>query len=254
PDGMIVTNHHVIASVRRIEVAFADGPRASATVVASDPLTDLAVLRADRDDLPPARVPETLPVVGGLAHATANPPGSEATAAAGVVAGLHRSIRGSGATTQALVDLLQTDAAISPGNSGGALVNARGEVMGINVAYIPPQARAVSIGFAIPAPTVRDVVRQLLEDGTVEHAFFGIVPASLTEQIARQLDIDADRGVVVLDLVEDGPAAAAGIAAGDVITAIDGEPVETAEDLLALLRARSPGDQVEVELLRGGET
>lgn len=253
-DGLIVTNHHVIASANRITIAFADGTRSSATVVASDPLTDVAVLRADRDDLPPARFAETLPVVGELAIAIGNPLGFENTVTAGIVSGLHRSIPGSGAITQALVDLIQTDAAISPGNSGGALVNARGEVMGINVAYIPPQASAVSIGFAIPAPTVRDVVRQLLEDGTVQHAFFGIVPASLTEQVARQLDINADRGVVVLELVEDGPAAAAGIEPGDVITAIDGEEVETAEDFLALLRARSPGDRITVEILRGDRT
>ncbi|MDQ3946445.1 MAG: trypsin-like peptidase domain-containing protein [Actinomycetota bacterium] len=155
PEGLVLTNHHVVDGARSVELAFADGKRASAQVVATDPLTDLALLRADRQGLPAAAFADDLPVVGELAVAIGNPLGFENTVTAGIISGLHRSIPGSAPRTQALIDLVQTDAAISPGNSGGALVDGDGKVVGINVAYIPPQARAVSIGFAIPAPTIR---------------------------------------------------------------------------------------------------
>lgn len=253
-DGTIVTNDHVTAGTSRIEVGFADGRRVVAELVASDPLTDLAVLRADRDDLPAGRFAEQLPEVGELAVAMGNPLGFENTVTAGIVSGLHRAIPGSSATTQSLVDLIQTDAAISPGNSGGALVDADGEVIGINVAYIPPQARAVSLGFAIPSATVLEVVPQLLEDGSVSHAFFGAVPASLTPQIAERLGVGAEAGVLMLEVIPDGPAAAAGVMGGDAVTTIDGDSVETVEDFLAALRNRDPGEQITVGLVRGDET
>ncbi len=145
----IITNRHVVADARRIEVAFADGKRSGARVVGADPVTDLAVLETDRKDLPGVTFASRLPEVGELAVAIGNPLGFENTVTAGIVSGLQRSIPGSAAQSQALVDLIQTDAAISPGNSGGALVSGNGDVIGMNVAYIPPQARAVSIGFAI---------------------------------------------------------------------------------------------------------
>lgn len=257
--GHIITNNHVVAGLEQgpgpadIEVAFADGTRVPAKAVAADPLTDLAILKVDRSNLPPATFAEKLPQVGELAIAMGNPLGFENSVTAGIVSGLHRSIPGSAPESQSLIDLIQTDAAISPGNSGGALVDAAGEVMGINVAFIPPEARAVSIGFAIPSATVVDVVKQLLDHGTVKHAFFGVQPAQLTDQIARQLHVDANEGVVVLDVVDGGPAAKAGIKAGDVITGIDGKTVPTVEDFLAALRERAPGDEVKVQVSRGSE-
>ncbi len=250
----IVTNHHVVEGADRVEVAFADGTRATATVLASDPLTDLAVLAVERDDLPPAEFVEELPEVGELALAIGNPLGFENTVTAGIVSGLHRSIPGSARQSQALVDLIQTDAAISPGNSGGALVDARGRVIGINVAYIPPQASAVSLGFAIPSATVVKVVRELLEDGTVSHPFFGVQPATLTPQIRSRLGVDVDAGVVVISAVRGGPAAEAGIRSGDVLTEIGGEAVRSVEEFLAVLRRHEPGDQLEVTVVRGGDT
>lgn len=252
-DGTIVTNEHVVAGAGAIEVSFADGQRAPAAVVATDPLTDLAVLRAERRGLPAAVFATQLPEVGELAVAIGNPLGFENTVTAGIVSGLHRSIPGSAQRTQALVDLIQTDAPISPGNSGGALVDAEAQVIGISVAFIPPEARAVSIGFAIPSPTVIDVVAQLLDDGTVSHAFFGILPAPLTDQIARRLGVEADAGVVVLEVVAGGPAAAAGLASGDVIVALDGEEVATVEQFLAQVRDGEPGQRVTVTFVRAGE-
>ena len=249
-DGVIVTNHHVIDGAGRVEIAFADGQRAQGRVTGSDPLTDLAVVQVDRRPLPPARFAQALPVVGELAIAMGNPLGFEKTATAGIISGLHRAVPGSAPETQALVDLIQTDAAISPGNSGGALVNAAGEVVGINVAYIPPEARAVSIGFAIPAPTVVQVVGQLLARGAVRHPFFGIQPGPLIPQIARQLGVDREAGVVVLDVVHGGPAAAAGIRPGDLIVSVEGKTVGSVEDFLAQIRGRAPGDQVRVTIVR----
>lgn len=252
-DGTVVTNLHVVAEATRIELAFADGKRSRARVVATDAVTDLAVLEANRKDLPVVPFADMLPVVGELAVAIGNPLGFENTVTAGIVSGLQRSIPGSATQSQALVDLIQTDAAISPGNSGGALVSAAGEVIGINVAYIPPQAQAVSIGFAIPAPTVREVVTELLSDGEATHPFFGVRPAPLTPEIRRQLDVEPDAGVVVLDVVAGGPAAKAGITPGDVVVAVGETPVDGVESFLGLLRRKEPGQDLDVKVVRGDE-
>jgi S1-C subfamily serine protease len=253
-DGVIVTNDHVVDGASEFSVAFADGQRSPATVVATDAITDLAVLRTERRDLPAATFSEDAPEVGELAVAIGNSLGFENTVSAGIVSGVHRSIPGSAETTQSLVDLLQTDAAISPGNSGGALVDAAGEVMGINVAYIPPQQSAVSIGFAIPSTTVIDVVTQLLEDGTASHAYLGVQLAALTPQIAQRLNVHVAAGAVVLEAVTDGPAAGAGLEAGDVIVAIDGNETNSVEDVLGALHEHQAGDVVTVTVDRGDET
>ena len=251
-DGVVVTNDHVVSGAQEVVVALASGERLAATVEASDPVTDLAVLRVDRDGLPAAEFADGLPTVGELAVAMGNPLGFENTVTAGIVSGLHRSIP-SGGQTPALVDLIQTDAAISPGNSGGALVGADGAVVGVNVAYIPPQAQAVAIGFAIPSPTVVDVVTQLLEEGEVSHAFLGIRPAPLSPQLAQQAGLDTEEGVAVLSVVEGSGAEDAGVEPGDVVVSADGEPLRSVEDLFETLRDRNPGDRLELEIVRGGE-
>lgn len=249
-DGAVVTNAHVVAEARTVDVTFADGSRADGEVVAADPATDLAVIRTDRDDLEAAEFSDRTPVVGELAVAIGNPLGLENSVTAGIVSGLERSVPGGGT---ALVGLLQTDAAISPGNSGGALVGRSGGVIGINVAYIPPAGGAVSIGFAIPAGVVVNVADELLDEGHVEHAFLGIALRALTPQLAEQYGIDTEAGVLVIDVVPGGPADEAGVRAGDVITGINGETVAEPGDLAAELRASEPGDRVELRLLRNGE-
>lgn len=255
--GIVVTNNHVVDGARAVVIALASGERIDAEVVATDPRSDLAVLRAEREDLPAADFREDLPDVGELALAIGTPLGFENTVTAGIVSGLHRGIPGAAQQAPALVDLVQTDAAISPGNSGGALVDEEGRVIGINVAYLPPNPPsgrgAVAIGFAIPSPTVRDVVEQLLENGTVEHAYLGIRPATLTPSLADQLGIDGTGGVAVLDVIAGSPAAAAGIEPGDLLVELAGEPLETAEDLLGALRRAKPGDTVELTAVRDGE-
>lgn len=249
-DGTIVTNAHVVAGATSISVALANGDRVAAKLRASDPLSDVAVLTVSRKGLPAASFAKKLPRAGELALAIGSPLGLENTVTAGIVSGLHRSVP-SGGQTPALVDLIQTDAPISPGNSGGALINAKGVVIGLNVAYIPPEARAVSIGFAIPAQTVASVVKQLLASGTVRHAFLGITPAPLTPLLAQQFGLTRSEGVVVLDVVPSSGAARAGVRAGDLIVGINARPIRTVEDLYAELRRHSSGARVDVKIVKG---
>jgi S1-C subfamily serine protease len=256
-DGVVVTNSHVVRDqdqvVDRVEVAFFDGRRVPGTVRATDPSTDLAVVQVDRKDLKPATFQTRLPQVGELAVAVGSPLGLENTVTAGIISGLHREIPGSAAQgIRSLVDLVQTDAAISPGNSGGALVNGRGEVVGISVAYIPPEQGAVSIGFAIPAATAVDVVGQLLRTGRATHAFLGIVPDQVTRDIAAQLGLDQAAGVLVREVGQGTPAADAGLRPGDVLTKLGGKPLDTVEDLFGQLRQHRPGDQVTIAVFRDG--
>ncbi|MFJ6002276.1 S1C family serine protease [Arthrobacter sp. NPDC092385] len=253
-DGLILTNEHVIRGNEDVEVAFADGQRVSGTVEAADAVSDLALVRADRTDLPAATFQSRLPRIGELAVVIGSPLGFENTATSGIISGLHREIPGSASTSQSLVDLIQTDAAISPGNSGGAVVNGRGEIIGISEAYIPPAQGAVALGFAIPAPTATEVAEELREDGTAEHAFMGLAPGAITPQIAEELNLEDTTGVVVLSVSRGGPADDAGIRPGDIITRIGDEDLATPEDLLSALRQRDPGETVSVETRRGPET
>jgi S1-C subfamily serine protease len=253
-DGTIVTNNHVVAGQQAARIVFADGSRVTGRVQATDPRNDLAIVKAARTGLPAATFADRIPRVGELAVAMGNPLGFENSVTAGIVSGLNRNIPGSAQTgDQSLVDLLQTDAAISPGNSGGALVGADGKVIGINVAYIPPSEGSVSLGFAIPSPRVIDVVEQLLEDGTVDYTWLGVAYAPLTPEIAQQFGINAESGVVVESVDPGGPAARAGLQPGDVIIAVEGKALENAEQLLGAIRARKPGDPLPLRVLRGGK-
>ncbi len=252
-DGLIVTNFHVIRGARRLDVQLADGTRLPGRGLASDELTDLAVIRIDRGNLPAARFAPTLPTVGELAVAIGNPLGLENTATAGIISGLQRSVPADGLVPVSLVDLIQTDAPISPGNSGGALVNSGSEVVGLNVAYLPGMTGAVSIGFAIPAPTVTSVVDQLLSGREVSHAFLGIQPAEITPQIAERFGLETADGVLVLNVVPGSPADAADLLPGDIITSFDNQPVRDVSGLLIALRRAQPGQTVTLTLLRDGQ-
>ena len=256
PEGVIVTNNHVVAGATEVTVALADGTQLPGTVEAADPLSDLAIVRVDRDDLPAVELADEYPEIGQLAVAVGNPLGFENTVTAGIISGVGRSIPASAAQGgQSLVDLIQTDAAISPGNSGGALIGPDGRLVGINVAYIPPAAGAVSLGFAIPSPTVRDVVNELLEDGTAEHAYIGVQLATVTAQAAEQLGLSVDSGAAVLSVEPGSPAAEAGLREGDVITAVDDEKIRDLPGLLTRLRRYDPGDVADLTVVRSeGET
>jgi len=250
-EGVIVTNNHVVAGGTDITVALADGSQLPATLEATDPLSDLAILRIDREGLPAMELANRYPEIGELAVAVGNPLGFENTVTAGIISGLGRSIPASAAQGgQSLVDLIQTDAAISPGNSGGALIGSDGRLVGINVAYIPPAAGAVSLGFAIPSPTVSDVVDELLEDGTAEHAYMGVQMATVTAQAADQLGLSVDSGAAVLSTEAGSPAEEPSLREGDVITAIDGAVVRDLPGLLTRLRRYDPGDTARLTVAR----
>jgi serine protease DegQ len=252
-DGIIVTNHHVIAEAEQVGVALATGERLIAEVIGSDARTDVAVLRIDRQDLPAAGWNTELPRMGTLAVAIGSPLGFHNSVTVGVVSGLQRSIPGAAAQTQALVDLIQTDAAISPGNSGGALVGADGQVVGMAIAHIPPQLRAVSIGFAIPSATVVDVAEQIIAGEPVQHAFLGVQTAPITPELADRFELEVTLGALVVDVVPGGPAADAGIQTGDVLVQLAGQEINAVEDMLGTLRRLSPGDTIDAVVVRDGE-
>lgn len=250
PD-VVVTNQHVVAQHREVVIAYADGERSAGTVLATDTVTDLAVVRTERENLPVPRFRTELPRPGERALAIGSPLGFQNSVTAGIISGLHREIPGTAGRTQSLVDLIQTDASISPGNSGGALLDASGRVVGVNEAYIPPSAGAVSLGFAIPSATVLDVAEQLLADGTATHPFLGVSLGRLTPDIRERLGVRTGHGALVLDVDVPGPAAGSGLRAGDVVVAFAGEDVRTVEDLLAGLRRTEPGQTVPVTVVRG---
>ncbi len=252
-EDVVVTNAHVVGDAKDVVVVYADGSRSPGTVLATDTVTDLAVVRTERDDLPVPDYRTELPQAGEVALAIGSPLGFANTVTAGIISGLHRDIPGSAARTHSLVDLIQTDAPISPGNSGGALLDAEGRVIGINEAYLPPQTGAVSLGFAIPSATVLDITEQLLDDGEATHPYLGVSVRRLTPSIRQELDLQADHGAVVTTVDADGPAASAGVRAGDVITRFDGDEIRSDEDLLATLRGIEPGATVPLVVVRDGD-
>ncbi len=260
-DGYIVTNNHVVRGASEVNVAFADGSMETGEVVGGDRFTDIAVVRVNRDGLPAADFAEKLSLrIGELAVALGSPSGFQATVTAGVISGLGREVpprlTGGQAQDPSLVDLIQTDAPISPGSSGGPLANEDGQVVGINVAYLPPaQTGAVAIGFAIPSPTAVSVADQLIEDGEATQPYLGVSVANLTPEIARQFGTAVESGALVTGVDSGGPAAEAGLEPGSVITALGSQEVADTGDLLAALRDHRPGDTVELAVAaEGGQT
>jgi S1-C subfamily serine protease len=250
-DGTIVTNNHVIANATTIAVQFADGKHAAAKVRAADAYSDTAVLSVARANLPVAKWATTTPAVGTFVVAIGDPLGFTNSASIGIVSGVNRNLPGSG-DTPPIPDLLQTSAPISPGNSGGALVDDRGNVVGMTQAYLPPSTGAVSIGLAIPAPTVTDAVKQLLATGKVAHTYIGLGTVTLTPLIAQQLHLNVSFGAIVVTVDARGPAASAGIQPGDVITQLDNTPVQTAADFVLAVREHKAGDVVTLHYVRNG--
>ena len=257
-DGYIITNNHVVEGASEVNVAFADGTTERAQVVGRDPRTEIAVVRVGRDNLPAAKFSESDDlVVGQLAVAIGSPSGFESTVTSGVISGLGREFPKEytgGRLEPSLVDLIQTDAAISPGSSGGALVDRNGEIIGINVAYLPPQQTgAVNIGFAIPSDTATSVADQLIETGEVSSAYLGVGTTDLSPEDAQRFDLPVDSGALV-ERVEPGSGAeGAGVRRGDIIVALGDAPIENTGDLLGALRDYQPGDTAKLTVVRNGD-
>ncbi len=255
-DGYIITNNHVVEGASEVNIAFADGTIERGAVVGTDPATDLAVVRVNRKNLPAAKFRESADLdVGQLAVAIGSPSGFQSTVTAGVISGLSRDLPPelTGSETQ-LVDLIQTDAAISPGNSGGALVDRAGEVVGINVAYLPPaETGAENIGFAIPSDTAISVADQLIENGEATQPYLGIGLEEITPEAAEQFDLPVESGVLVTEVERGSPSDDAGLERGDVITAAGQAEVASYGDLLGTLRNYRPGDTINLSVVRDGE-
>jgi S1-C subfamily serine protease len=256
-DGYIITNNHVVEGSRDVEVAFADGTTERGEVVGTDPATDIALVSVDRNDLPAADFASGDPIVGQTAVAVGSPSGFESTVTSGIISGTGREVPAEytgGTQAPSLVDLIQTDAAISPGNSGGALADREGRVMGINVAYLPPaETGAENIGFAIPSATAVSVADQLIEDGEAVHPYVGVYLSDLTQQTASKFGSPVDSGALIEEVEPGSPADDAGIHRGDIVTAAGSEEVRSSGDLLSALRDYMPGDTVELKVLRNGE-
>ncbi|WP_218956402.1 S1C family serine protease [Halopolyspora algeriensis] len=260
-NGVIVTNRHVVARSKqqrapvfdRVTVVFATGKQAQGRVIGADYPTDLAVIRVDRTGLNAAEFQTKTPEVGELAVAIGSPLGFRESSTAGIVSGLNRSFPAE-QTQRPLINLIQTDAAISPGSSGGALVGKNAKVVGINELYLPPgQTGAVSIGFAIPSATVVDVVEQILRTGSAEHAVLGVAVVEVTPALAEQLGLQQARGVLVQRVVEGSGAAEAGIRSGDVIVRLAGRRIDTINTVYSVLRKHDPGDTVQATIIRNGQ-
>jgi S1-C subfamily serine protease len=250
PDGFVITNSHVVHGAVRLSVTLADGRRLSGHLIGDDPGTDAAVLRIDADDLMPATLAASEELlVGQLVLAVGNPYGFQRTVTAGVVSALGRSLRSQDGR---LIDnVIQTDAALNPGNSGGPLVNSAGEVVGVNTATI---MGAQGLCFAIAIDTVKFVIMQLMRDGRVRRSYIGVGGQSvpLLRKVVRYHHLERDGGVLVISVEAGSPAQQAGLREGDVIVAFDGRSVGCLDDLLRLLSAAGIGRATEVELLRNG--
>lgn len=247
-DGLVVTNSHVVHGADEIEVVLADGRRPDAHLIGEDPDTDLAVLRIYAPNLAPVRLGDSSALkVGQLAIAIGNPLGFQATVTAGVVSALGRSLRAQ--SGRLMDDILQTDAPLNPGNSGGPLVNSRGEVIGVNTAVILP---AQGLCFAIAVNTVKNVVGLLIRDGRVRRGYLGL--AGQKVPVPRKLvrpPMTQPSGVLVAGLEPDGPARAAGLREGDIIVALDGQPVAGVDELHKLLTGDVINRSLPLGLLRG---
>ena len=251
PDGLVLTNSHVVGGGARIRATTAEGQNLTAQVVGDDPDTDLALVRVNESlTLPFAPLGDSRRLKRGqLVIAIGNPLGFESTVTAGVVSALGRSLRAS--TGRLIDDLIQTDAALNPGNSGGPLVSSHGEVVGINTAII---AGAQGICFAIAANTAKFVLGELVRHGRVRRGYIGISAQQtrLPRRLRHQAEVAQDSAVVVASVEPSSPAARAGLVAGDVLLAVGGQPVTGADDLIRLLTGDTIGRAVEFDVLRDG--
>lgn len=248
--GHIVTNHHVIADADEIRVQLADGRVAPARVVGGDPDTDLAVLKIDLTPLPVVTFGRSDQLkVGDVVLAIGNPMGLSQTVTHGIVSAVSRHQLG----IAPLEDFIQTDAPINFGNSGGALIDTRGDLVGINTAMAAKSLGVEGIGFAIPVSMVRQVVSDIIAHGRVIRGWIGIVPEDITPDQAAALGL-AQGGVVIAQLYGDSPAQRAGLEPGDLLLAIDGVPVHSALDALGRIALHKPGSMVSLRGLRGRVT
>ncbi|WP_055048048.1 S1C family serine protease [Devosia sp. A16] len=249
-DGLVVTNSHVVGTHKDVHLALPDGQRLAGRVLGADPDTDLAILKVDGGTLPIATLGDSNELKRGhIAIAIGNPLGFESTVTAGVISALGRSLRSP--SGRPIEDVIQTDAALNPGNSGGALVSSLGEVVGISTAMI---AGAQGICFAVASNTVKLVLSEVLQHGGVRRAYLGVAAdtVNLPRRVADAAHVGTQTAAVLHTIVAGGPAARAGVREGDVLLSLDGRPVEGPGPLLRMLTADAIGRRVRLQLLRQG--
>ena len=250
PEGYVLTNNHVVEGADAIEVVLADARSASAKVIGTDPESDLAVLRIQLDKLPAITLGNSDALqVGDQVLAIGNPFGVGQTVTSGIVSALGRNQLG----INTFENFIQTDAAINPGNSGGALTDINGHLLGINTAIYSRSGGSMGIGFAIPVSTARQVLESIVKNGQVVRGWIGVEPNELTPELAQTFGIKTAQGVIVTGVLNNGPAANAGIRPGDVITQVDGQPIRTVSELLTRIAALAPGQPAPFVLQRRGQ-
>jgi serine protease Do/serine protease DegQ len=249
-EGYIVTNNHVINEADEIVVTLKDGRQLEAKKIGADPESDIALIQVDDDDLTEIKISDSDKLrVGDFAVAIGSPFGLGQTVTSGIVSALGRS----GLNVESFEDFIQTDAAINSGNSGGALVNLRGELIGINTAIIGPNGGNVGIGFAIPSNMMNNLVNQIVEFGEVRRGVLGVIGGSVNAEIAKAMELDTNQGAFIQQVAPDSAAAEAGLQAGDVITKVNGKKVKTFQELRGKIGSIGAGKKVKLTVVREGK-
>ncbi|MFZ6712618.1 Do family serine endopeptidase [Undibacterium sp. TC9W] len=247
PEGYILTNNHVVEAADDIEVALADGRKASAKIVGTDPETDLAVIKINLPDLPAITLGRSdTASVGDVVLAIGNPFGVGQTVTMGIISALGRN----NLTDNAFENFIQTDAAVNPGNSGGALVDVNGNLVGVNTAIYSQTGGSVGIGFAIPASTVKQVMESIITNGQVVRGWIGVEPQDITPELADSFGLKQKSGAIIAGVIRGGPADKAGMKPGDILIAIEGKPVGDTTQMLNLVAQLKPGNKAKVTVLR----
>ena len=249
-DGYILTNNHVVEGADEIEVTLNDGRHAHGKVIGTDPDTDLAVLKIDLDKLPVVVLGDSDALqVGDQVLAIGNPFGVGQTVTSGIVSALGRNQLG----INTFENFIQTDAAINPGNSGGALIDVNGNLEGINTAIYSRSGGSMGIGFAIPVSTAKQVLEDIVKTGKVTRGWIGVEPNELSPELAETFGVKAKTGVIITGVLQNGPAAKAGVRPGDVITGVGNKDIRTVQELLTAVAGLKPGNSTRFAMQRGGD-
>ncbi|MBX3616606.1 Do family serine endopeptidase [Nitrosomonas sp.] len=246
-NGYILTNHHVIEASDEVEIALVDGRKAKAKLIGSDPETDLAVLKTDLKNLPAITFGQSQYVkVGDVVLAVGNPFGVGQSVTMGIVSALSRSRVG----INTFEDFIQTDAAINPGNSGGALTDTSGHLIGINTAIYSSSGGSLGIGFAIPVHNAQQIMEQIIQSGSVTRGWLGVTMQDMTQELAESFGLAQPVGSLIANTLKEGPADQAGIKPGDILTAVEGKPVNSTSEILKTVAALEPGKTVTITVIR----
>lgn len=249
-DGYVLTNNHVVEGADEIEVTLNDGRHANGKVIGTDPDTDLAVLKVELDKLPVVVLGNSDALqVGDQVLAIGNPFGVGQTVTSGIVSALGRNQLG----INTFENFIQTDAAINPGNSGGALIDVNGNLEGINTAIYSRSGGSMGIGFAIPVSTAKQVLEDIVKAGKVTRGWIGVEPNDLSPELAETFGVKAKTGVIITGVLQNGPAAKAGVRPGDVITGVGDKDIGNVQELLTAVASLKPGNAARFALQRGGD-